>query len=380
MFSSTFGAPTTGQQTGGSIFGTSATGQNQQTGGGLFSSLGQNNQQNQLQSTGMFGGLGLGQNTQNQQQTGSLGFGQNTQQQTQPQQSTGLFGGLGQSNQPQQQQAGSVFNTQQQGLGQPQQSQFNNSIWQPNSGLNPRKFFDFLVSFILTFKGEKSIPDQIKTVLDQWDTGSPNCAFQYYFYNKVPPHTQEYFRPGPNEDPKKWEDALKLKPGPGYVPVLCTGFSQLAERLLVQASNLAVFNSELHKINTHLEDLLHKHEMSTSIRAMDAKRKHMVLKRRCLVLATKVQILRNRGYAMGGDEEDLKAKLVALEKGVSDPGLDARQEEIWARMVTVQERARLLKAEIEKNGQPAGHILDEQTNKWAQKVRRFSSFLGHANL
>lgn len=72
---------------------------------------------------------------------------------------------------------------------------------------------------------------------------------------------------------------------------------------------------------------------------------------------------------MGGDEEDLKSKLVALEKGVSDPGLEARQEEIWARMVTVQERARLLKTEIEKNGQPAGQVLDEQTNKRAQKVR-----------
>jgi nuclear pore complex protein Nup54 len=160
-----------------------------------------------------------------------------------------------------------------------------------------------------------------------------------------------------------------LKPGPGYVPVLCTGFSQLAERLLVQASSLAVFNSELHRINKRLEELLHNHETSMSIRAMDAKRKHVVLKRRCLVLATKVQILRNRGYAMGGDEEDLKAKLVALEKSVSDPGLDARQEEIWARMVTVQERARLLKSEIEKNGQPAGQILDEQTTKRAQKVR-----------
>ena len=71
---------------------------------------------------------------------------------------------------------------------------------------------------------------------------------------------------------------------------------------------------------------------------------------------------------MGGDEEDLKAKLIALERSVNDPGLDARQEEIWARMVTVQERARLLKNEIEKNGQPAGQVLDEQTNKRAQKV------------
>jgi nuclear pore complex protein Nup54 len=138
--------------------------------------------------------------------------------------------------------------------------------------------------------------------------------------------------------------------------------------LTVQAKNLSVFNSELHRINEQLGKLLHDHETNTSIRALDAKRKHSVLKRRCLVLATKVQILKNRGYAMGGDEEDLKAKLVALEKSVSDPGLDARQEEIWARMVTVQERARLLKTEIEKNGQPASQVLDEQTNKRAQKV------------
>ena len=71
---------------------------------------------------------------------------------------------------------------------------------------------------------------------------------------------------------------------------------------------------------------------------------------------------------MGGDEEDLKAKLVALDRGVSDPGLDARQEEIWARMVTVQERARLLKSEMEKTGTLSGPVLDEDTNKRAQKV------------
>jgi nuclear pore complex protein Nup54 len=124
----------------------------------------------------------------------------------------------------------------------------------------------------------------------------------------------------------------------------------------------------LHEINRRLEDLLHLHEVNTSVRALDAKRKHTVLKRRCLVLATKVQILRNRGYAMGGDEEDLKTKLMALEKSVSDPGLDARQEEIWARMVTVQERAGLLKNEIEKHGQPTEQIMDEQTSKRAQKV------------
>jgi hypothetical protein len=144
MFSSTqqpggglFGSVGTGQQAGGSIFGAPATGQNQQTGSNIFGGLGQNTQQNQTQNTGLFGGLG--QNNQNQQQSGGL-FGGSTQQQNQPQQSTGLFGGLGQSNQQQLQQTGSLFNPQQ-GLAQSQQGQFNNSIWQPNSGISPRKFF-----------------------------------------------------------------------------------------------------------------------------------------------------------------------------------------------------------------------------------------------
>lgn len=71
---------------------------------------------------------------------------------------------------------------------------------------------------------------------------------------------------------------------------------------------------------------------------------------------------------MGGDEEDLRAKLMTLEKSINDPGLGARGEEIWARMLIVQERARLLKSEIEKNGQETVGILDEEMSRRAKKV------------
>ena len=73
---------------------------------------------------------------------------------------------------------------------------------------------------------------------------------------------------------------------------------------------------------------------------------------------------------MGGDEEDLKAKLAALDKDISDPALGARAEEIWARMITVQERAKLLKAELEKTGTQSQNILDEETDGKAKKVRQ----------
>jgi len=206
------------------------------------------------------------------------------------------------------------------------------------------------------------------TVLDKWDTASPNCVFKHYFYNKVDDNMAPYYRPGPGEDATAWEEALSKKPGPGYIPVLCTGFQQMGERIQLQQRNLANFNARLHEINNSLGQMMQNHETKTSIRAMDARRKHIVLKQRCLALATKVQVLRNRGYAMGGDEEDLRTKLMVLERNIHDPGLDARGEEIWARMLLVQERARMLKTEFDRAGNENSDLLDEDTSNKAKKI------------
>ncbi|TAQ86635.1 hypothetical protein B7494_g5062 [Chlorociboria aeruginascens] len=396
------------QQPSGSVFGGQP--QNQQ-GTGLFGSLG-NNQQNQNQNqnqqgrTGLFGSLGQNQNQQpsgsvfggqpqNQQGTGlfgSLGNNQQNQQKPsifgQPQQTggstfgssllpSGLGGSLlqskpaeqgaslwgippqqqgnpfGQSQQPQQNTLFGQTQQQPQQLPQLGQSQLNNSLWQPNSSINPR---------------EKSVQDQMATVLQKWDTGNPNCAFKYYFYNKVGEATAPFYRPPPGEDSKAWEEALSEKPGPGYIPVLCSGFAQMGERITTQQRHLASFNEKLHEINRALSTMLQNHDTKTSIRAIDARRRHLVLKQRCLALATKVQILRNRGYAMNGDEEDLKTKLQTLERGAYDPGLDAKGEEIWARMITVQERAKLLRHNIEKDGGEQVEILDEDMSNRAKKI------------
>ena len=207
-------------------------------------------------------------------------------------------------------------------------------------------------------------------VVHKWDTGSPDCAFQYYFYNKVGEDRAPYFGPAPNEDPKAWEEALSKKPGPGYIPVLCTGFAQMGERIKVQQRNLAAFNQKLHEINNSLEAMLSRHDLILSVRALDAKRKHTMLKQRCLSLATKVQILRNRGYTMEHDELELKDKLLSLERQVCDPGLSARAEEIWARMVGVRERARVLKGEMEKRTNGSEETLDEESVRRAEKVGR----------
>lgn len=216
--------------------------------------------------------------------------------------------------------------------------------------------------------GDTSVVGQMEKIKEKWDPSHPECAFRHWFYNKVDENQAPYYQPQQREDPKQWEEALSKKPGPGYIPVLCVGFSEMGERIKLQQRYLGTFNQRLHEINNSLEAMLSKHDLEISVRALDSRRKHTVLKQRVMALATRVQILKNRGYALGGDEEELKAKLQALERGVIDPGLQARTEEIWARMVGVRERARILKDEMNKRANETGPVIDDETAKRAERV------------
>ena len=75
---------------------------------------------------------------------------------------------------------------------------------------------------------------------------------------------------------------------------------------------------------------------------------------------------------MDGPEEDLRQKLLTLEKQVFDPALEGRGEEIWARMVSLRERGRALQHEMERRGlgglNANEQSLDEETLEKARKV------------
>jgi nuclear pore complex protein Nup54 len=215
----------------------------------------------------------------------------------------------------------------------------------------------------------KPIPDQIKLVVEKWDDKSPNCAFKHYFYNKVDDANIPYYSPQPHEDPKEWEEALAAKPAPGFMPVLCAGFAGMAERLKVQQRALGTFNAKLHEINASLDAILSRHDLDTSLRTLAARRRHAQLGRRCLALAAKVQVLRNRGYALSGDEDDLQTKLRAVERGMQDPALSARMEELWSRMIVLRGYAEGLRAEIARRGIKEDVGIGEENEAKAKKVR-----------
>lgn len=207
----------------------------------------------------------------------------------------------------------------------------------------------------------------------KWNPESPISLFQTYLYNSVPPDQAPFFAPGAQDNEAKWEEALWKKPTPGSVPVIVKGFQQLGQRVVLQNNCLTILQGRLHEINDGLTELLRKHDLQISIRAAECRRKHSRISDQCLRLAAKVQVLRNRGYAMDSAEEELKEKLFKLQNSVFDPALNGRGEEIWARMVGVRERGRQLQRELERAGknnvedQEAG--LNEEVMKRAKKVR-----------
>lgn len=196
--------------------------------------------------------------------------------------------------------------------------------------------------------GPRSVITQIETALSKWNPDSPNTLFQTYLYNSVAPEQAPFYGPGPQDDEVKWEEALRKKPAPGAIPVLLKGFQQLGRRMVTQKDHLIILQGRLHEINNGLTDLLRRHDLQISIRAAECRRKHLQLNHQCLSLAAKVQVLKNRGYAMDGTEEELREKMLKLERSVFDPALNGRGEEIWARMVSVRERGRQLQRGSEK--------------------------------
>ncbi|KAB2104710.1 hypothetical protein AG0111_0g6880 [Alternaria gaisen] len=363
----------------GGLFGSSTAPQNNNNNNNNNSLFGSTQPQQQNSGSSLFG---QPQQQQQQQNAGSSLFGQPQQQQQQQNAGSSLFG------QPQQQQ-------QQQQQGQQQQPNMGNSLFgaslQPAPVLNnvqaqsvqqqreglpqlrQSSAQPFAGSAYMIGHREKSVIEQIRILNNKWDPENPECVFQYYFYNSVKPEEAPFYGPSQGEDERKWEEALSKKPSPGAIPVLARGFEQVGERIKQQAAAVTALRTRLHEINNSLSLLKDAHELTVASRITEAKRKHIVFTQRTLALATKVQILRNRGYVMDQPEEDLKKKLIELEKQTFDPVLGGRQEEIWARMSGVRERARILQEETEKLGktieqQQNGELLTDEDQKALEKL------------
>lgn len=338
--------------------------QQSQPSGGLFAgfSFGKPSTQPQSQaSVGPFGAPAASTQPQNQTGTGLFGtgggvFGASTQQQ-QPAQTGSMFGlSMQQQPQPQQQPQRPLDQTLR--FGQSQQGQSASpSMWEEGRGLN-------------VFR---SIPAQMNIVKNKWDPQNLSSPLRGYLYQHIGSETEAFkYRAGPDEDEDKWEEAVNKRPGPEWVPLIVRGFFELGRKAQIQMEAIQRCNMMLQEINASLDAQLDTHRQNVATRLEECKRRQVATAQRTLALAVKVQTLRNRGYVMDNAEEELKAKLENLRREVFDPSLNAREQEIWARMLAIRERAKRIKLEMERIAPAANEkdsTLDEETIMAAKKVQ-----------
>ncbi|KAK3719674.1 Nucleoporin nup57 [Vermiconidia calcicola] len=378
---------TQNQTQGSNLFGGANT-QNQQQGSNLFGGTQNQPQQQQQQGSSLFGGT-QNQPQQQQQQQGSSLFGGNTQQ-TQPTQSSTLFGGQSTTQQPTnntslfsslaaQQPApanptSSLFgppqpahrSTAERTFTHPQQTHLSTLLQSglatstTNSAFATTSQTDLARSRLQAAginaqPNEKSTAEQVVTLVRKWDPQSEGTVLQKYLYNAVNSAYAPFYYRNAEENEREWEDALANKPAPveskdgenvSFVPVLVRGFRALGERVEYQARTVNEMRARLHEMNNSLDAVMAKHQQSLTVRLENARRQHAALSQRCLRLAVKAQVLRNRGYPLDAAEEGLRKMLYGLEAQVMDPSIYGREEEIWARMVALRDRARWLEREM----------------------------------
>lgn len=231
----------------------------------------------------------------------------------------------------------------------------------------------------------RSIPAQMEIIKDKWDAATVQSPLRAYLYQHVGDEKDALqYRPDPNfEDENKWEEAVANRPGPTWVPLLVRGFREMGLKAQRQVETIGKCNMLLRQINTSLDIQLETHNQKVAARLAECKRRQQATSKRTLALAVKVQILRNKGYVMDNAEEELRSRLEKLERDVLDPGLDAREQEIWARMLGIRERAKRLKAEMDKITPEATKeepVLDETTIKQAKDVSRSSGLVSLSSL
>ena len=244
--------------------------------------------------------------------------------------------------------------------------------------------------------------------MSKWDPNHENNILKTYLYNAVDKAYAPFFYPdlANGEDEKSWEEALSRKPelpkveganssGMAYIPTLCRGFKALGDRVETQAKVVQEMRTRLHEMNNSLTAVMDAHQQRITVKVTAARRQHQALAQRCLRLAVKVQVLCNRGYALDAAEEGLRKTLINLEKQVMNAEFVGREDEIWARMVALRERARWLDEEGKRvsaqlndqdrqrqngaNGNAGSGVSEEVLLKTRKILKDYDDQLGYLN-
>ncbi|KIJ64710.1 hypothetical protein HYDPIDRAFT_111286 [Hydnomerulius pinastri MD-312] len=347
---SLFGNTTQAPAAGGLFGSTTSTTQAPGSGGGLFGSMtGSSNPLFGNKSpSSIFGSQTTGAGTTNTITPPSL-FGQPPAQNTTTQPTTSLFGQPVQQQQQQQQQQkplGSLFGstTQSSGTG----SLFGSTLAPPSSGFGSGSGSTLGASRSPMTVGSSQQQDphsqfvaltqRIDAIAEAWNSNSPQCRFQHYFYNLVDPsQVSQYGRPPNATNEALWQRAVRENPDPScMVPVLALGFDALNVRVEAQSAQATAQQEKLKELKKRLQSLTATHNDTTLARVHRALSQQTHISHRLLKLIQHLHLLipAVRSSSIRPEEEALRVALEDMEEDIRRPGgmskMRGKLNELWA--------------------------------------------------
>lgn len=212
-----------------------------------------------------------------------------------------------------------------------------------------------------------TIQDQLSRLKNAWDPTHPDCMFQAYFYNRVAPETASLYTKPPEHKQAAWDEAVSNRPDNSVVPVLARGFNDLQLRVNAQEQQIHAYRTRIHEIANKLKELNDRHILHADPKIDGAKHRHMELSRRALQLASKVQVLRCRGYALRPEEVQLRARLQSAEQQLRDPSTFGRIDEIWASMTLLRHQQKSAEQEVNARGYIS--TIDFETGDGLERIQ-----------
>jgi nuclear pore complex protein Nup54 len=142
------------------------------------------------------------------------------------------------------------------------------------------------------------------------------------FYNIVDPQLVPILRERkPDKFPEKlWYQALQNVPDPScMIPVLAVGFKDLKIRIQEQDKMTAQQLSTLKDIELYIAQLHQKHNLDTTLKLEEYKRRHLELTRRVVRVMKKKEVLTSQGYPPLKSEELFRARLESIQRELNKP-------------------------------------------------------------
>ncbi|KAJ7782970.1 nucleoporin complex subunit 54-domain-containing protein [Mycena metata] len=183
---------------------------------------------------------------------------------------------------------------------------------------------------------------RIEGITAAWDARSPQCQFQYFFYNRVDPNQVGlYGRPPNATNDALWAKAARENPDPTcLVPAIAVGFDDLRQRVDAQGQQAAAHQERLKDLKTRLDTLSSTQTQNTARLARLAATQTQLMHRllalaahlHLLVPALRSSGLRAEEEALRGWLEEVKAE-VGVRGGSGSGGggrMRAKLGELWA--------------------------------------------------